>query len=181
MITKELTIGSNGNVGVTTETEWYAFVVRPRNEKFVGKQLQQMGHNFFIPLIEEAKIYTRKVRKVQKTIIPGYVFVKVAANMIVPILMIEGVYSVVKFAGKPAVVKQREIDLLHLMTGADLDVQLLKDDFELGDQVRIVQGHLNGVVGRLIKKERKNRVVIELISVNIALVIEVPIGTIIKI
>lgn len=181
MITKELTIGDCNASDTKGEEHWFAFVVRPRSEKFVAKLLQQMGYTHFVPLVEDVKIYSRKIRKVQKTIIPGYVFVKISPMSIVPVLMIEGVYNVIKFEGKPAVVKQREIELLQLMTGGDFSIELVKERPELGDTVRIVQGRLNGVVGKLIKKERKNRIIIEMSSVDISLAISVPVESVIKI
>ena len=66
------------------------------------------------------------------------------------------------FSGKPAIIPDRQIHVLKIITGADLEVECLPDTFLPGLRVSVNSGPLKGITGELVKISNKKRVIIRI-------------------
>ncbi len=70
------------------------------------------------------------------------------------------------FDGKPAVVRDEEIDTLKRVMDADLEVECLPDDLQPGTQVRIIQGPLTGIEGEFVEYMGKQKVALRIEAIR---------------
>jgi transcription antitermination factor NusG len=70
------------------------------------------------------------------------------------------------FDGKPAVVRDEEIETLKRVMDADLEVECLPDDLQPGTRVRIIQGPLTGVEGELVHHVGRQKVALRIEAIR---------------
>jgi transcription antitermination factor NusG len=70
------------------------------------------------------------------------------------------------FDGKPAVVRDEEIETLKRVMDAELEVECLPDDLQPGTRVRIVEGPLTGVEGELVQHVGKQKVALRIEAIR---------------
>jgi transcription antitermination factor NusG len=90
------------------------------------------------------------------------------------------VLGFVKFANELATVSEAEIELLRRITGVQSEVEIVPMEYEVGEEVEIASGNLAGMVGILVVVKQKNKVLIELKSINLGLLLEVDINNLLK-
>ncbi len=163
------------------EKNWYAAIVRPRSEKLVIKLLSQKGIECYVPLIERIRRYASRIRKTQIPLLPGYVFVHIQRNLVIRVIETDHVYKIITFEGKPAVISPAEIEFLRIVSGEEFQAEKTEENLELGDAVILMSGQLTGMKGRLVEKEGKERVRIELDTIGVALIMSVPLNILKKI
>ena len=83
---------------------------------------------------------------------PGYCFARFDPSDTLPILKCTGVVSIVSVEGKPAPIKDYELDSIRLLLGTELQYDPCPMIQE-GMMVEVVHGPLRGVVGRLLRKD----------------------------
>jgi transcription antitermination factor NusG len=98
--------------------------------------------------------------------IPSYVFVHINHRLYYKVLETPGVVRYVFFDGKPAVVRDEEIDTLKRVMDADLEVECLPDDLQPGTQVRIIQGPLTGIEGEFVEYMGKQKVALRIEAIR---------------
>lgn len=162
------------------EKRWFAVRTRFKSEKVVLKQLLAKEIDAYLPLLQLVRRYHRKVKKVQLPLIPGYIFVRIVKSQYVPTLETQYVAGFVKFAHAVAAVSAGEIDLLKRITGFHQDVEVVALDFAMGEEVEIATGNLAGMIGKLVEVKQKNRVLIEIRSVNLGLLLEIDTQNLLK-
>ena len=164
----------------SSQKRWLAIRTRSKAEKVVLKQLQTKEIEAYLPLLHLVRRYTRKVRTVMLPLIPGYLFVHVAKEQFVKTIETEHVLGFVKFANELATVSEAEIELLRRITGVQSEVEIVPMEYEVGEEVEIASGNLAGMVGILVVVKQKNKVLIELKSINLGLLLEVDINNLLK-
>ena len=79
----------------------------------------------------------------------------------------------VKFANELIAISDEEIDLMKRITGENREVEVVSSDFGIGEEVEILVGNLAGTRGRLVEVKQKNKVLIEIKSLGLSLMIEI--------
>lgn len=130
--------------------DWYALYTHSRAEKKVKDRLDTMGVTNYLPLHRAPRTWSDRVKIIDKPLFPSYIFVHCCASELYPLLHVYGVYRIVLYCGKPAVISQREIDAI---------AQFLKlaDSRPLceGDEVEILIGAFKHVTGKIQKIKKK--------------------------
>jgi transcription antitermination factor NusG len=92
------------------------------------------------------------------------------------ILNTNGVVKFISFQGKTAQVDNREIDLVKRILGdISLQAETLENSvLEIGDEVEIIGGPLIGNKGRLLQLQGTQKVMLELSSMQQALLLTIP-------
>lgn len=133
---------------------WYALYTSPRAEKQVKDRLMMTGIDCWLPLHRCPRVWSDRVKMVDMPLYPSYVFVHCEESKLRDLLRIYGVARVVYYSGKPAVIRQQEIDavreFLELAAGKELLV---------GDEVEILCGAMKHVSGK-VKKIKKNHLLL---------------------
>lgn len=133
---------------------WYVIYTQPRNEKKVAERLLKMGINAYCPLVTQVRQWSDRKKKVQVPLINSYVFVQIAEKERENVFQINGVVRYLFWLGKPAVVKEDEIEALRESlkeTMASVEVTGIK----IGDSISIPSGPFHGKEG-VVKQIKKN-------------------------
>jgi len=140
---------------------WYASYTRSRYEKQVARELNQRGVESFLPLYEQIHHWSHDHRKVQLPLFPGYVFVHIPLRNRLCVLQIPGVVRLVSVKGEPAPIDDAEIETLRLALANSAHTEPCPY-IKLGQQVRIESGPLQGLCGKVLRKNHHLRVVISI-------------------
>jgi len=133
---------------------WYVIYTKPRNEKKVAERLQQIGVTVYCPMITMVKQWSDRKKKVQVPLLSSYVFVSLADKEREKVFEVSGVIRYLFWLGKPAVVRDEEIDALKeglKDTMASFEVKGIK----VGDLMPIPSGPFQGKEG-IIRQISKN-------------------------
>lgn len=96
--------------------------------------------------------WSDRKKKVEVPLFNSYIFVKVSRNEIHDVLKTPGIVTSITCNGAPAVLRETEYLAINkwLETGLPLEVESLHN-FELGDNVRIVEGPMKGAMGEVLE------------------------------
>ena len=146
------------------ERQWYAFYVKPRHEKKASERLSQQ-YEIWCPLKEERVQWSDRWKTVTKPYIPGYILARVTEKERLALLNDLSVFRTVCWKGKPAAIRQEEIDTVKQVIG-DPDVENVRlEQISPGDRVEVTGGEfatVNGVVAAV----KGNRAAIRLESLH---------------
>lgn len=113
-------------------------------------------------------------------LIPGYLFVKVSRKEYDLALQSNHIVTYVRFEGSAAVIPERQIDYLKLLLKQDnLNIEITREQLEPGQTIEVIAGPLIGLRGKLIKRNGKNTVAIELENIGHSALIEISVEDII--
>ena len=143
-------------------TKWYAIYTRPRWEKKVHQLLIQKGIDSFCPLNKVHRKWSDRVKLVEEPLFKSYVFVKVKEEQRTPVRMTDGVINFVYWDGKPAVIKEKEIESIRKFLDEYEDVHLVKLEIRDDQKVRITSGAFMDQEGKVIEiKNKSARILVE--------------------
>lgn len=154
-----------GNKELTIQlqtTLWYAVYTRSRFEKRLMELLAAKGIEAYVPMRKVMRQWSDRKRLVEEPIIRSYCFVRVGAKEYFEVLNTPGAVRYVWFSGKPAIIPERQIDILKVIAGSDLEVECLPDTFQPGVHVHVTAGPLKGLSGELVSISNKKRVIIRI-------------------
>jgi len=151
------------------EPKWFAVYTRFKSEKVVARLLDTKKITNYLPLQTVTRRYTRKIKVHEIPLISCYIFVKITKAEYVPVLETENVVTFLKFAKNLLSIPDREIEILRRVAGDGIEVEAEPNTFHEGDLVEIVGGKLTGLRGKLVEKQGKKQMVIELETIGYSL------------
>jgi transcription termination/antitermination protein NusG len=153
---------------------WFALWTRSRHEQVVREQLEQKQIEAFLPTVTRWSRWKDRKKKIDWPLFPGYCFARFdprAARL--PVLKCTGVVSIISFeGGEPAPIPEHEIVGIRQLVESDLAFDPCPMIRE-GMMVEVVHGPLKGVVGRLVRKNEKARLVLSVEMIGQAVSVEV--------
>mgnify|MGYP000387642648 CR=1 FL=1 len=159
----------------TEERHWFALYTRSRAEKKTCQALLDAGIEAFLPLSTKIKQWSDRKKKVQEPLIPSYVFVHSSEVLLVDSLKVQGVVGVLKHLGKPAIVKDHEIESLQILTDAQQEIKTISDySFKKGDPITVVLGPFTGLKAEYIRYQGDYRVLVNIASMNSFFSVNIP-------
>jgi transcriptional antiterminator NusG len=159
-----LTPDSDGN--------WFALWTRSRHEQVVREQLEQKRIEAFLPTVTRWSRWKDRKKKIDWPLFPGYCFARFDPRERLPVLKCTGVVSIISFEGEPAPIPEQEIDGIRRLVLSDLAYDPCPMIRE-GMMVEVSHGPLAGVVGRLVRKNDKARLVLSVDLIGQAVSVEV--------
>jgi transcription antitermination factor NusG len=162
------------------EYVWHAVYVKSRAEKKALSDLQAKDIEAFLPLQKKLRQWSDRKKWVDMPLIPGYLFVKVSRKEYDLALQSNHIVTYVRFEGSAAVIPERQIDYLKLLLKQDnLNIEITREQLEPGQTIEVIAGPLIGLRGKLIKRNGKNTVAIELENIGHSALIEISVEDII--
>lgn len=152
--------------------QWYALYTHARHEKYVAKQLEERGIDYFLPLYRTWHRWKDRRKQVELALFPSYVFVRICMAARLRVLSIAGVVHLVTFNGQPAALPEREIEALRNVLVKEIYAEP-HPYLTVGRKVRLCQGPLLGTEGVLVRWKDKLRVVISIEVLMRAVAVEV--------
>lgn len=147
---------------VNEDFKWFAVYTRSRYEKKLMDLLIAKDIEAYVPLRRSLRQWSDRRKWVEIPLIRSYCFVRVNFRNYYDVLNTPGAVRYVWFSGKPAVIPDRQIDLLKAITGHNIDVECLPDYFQPGVKVKINSGPLIGLTGELVSIASKKKVIIRI-------------------
>ena len=153
------------------QNNWYALYTKSRHEKKVIERLVSQGFHVFCPMVKSVRQWTDRKKKVTVPLIPSYIFIKLEEKDRTKVLSDSSVLNFVFWLGKPAVIKNTEIDRLKGLISKEVIQEVEIRHLNVGDKINIDKGFLkeNGAV---IKKTNKNHVYAELKELGMLVVVK---------
>ena len=131
---------------------WYAVYTKPRWEKKVAKLLDEKGVENYCPLNKVVKQWSDRKKVVMEPIFKSYVFVRVEDKEKFELKNISGILNFVYWLGKPAVVRDQDIDTIRKFLNEFGDVTVSEiDQFKVNAKVRVKQGIMMNYQGLLVE------------------------------
>ena len=152
--------------------KWYALQVRARREDSTAILLSGKGYQTFLPTFKTQKGWSGKFRDLTAPLFPGYVFCQFDVCNRLPILVTQNVLAIVGRGRTPVHVEDSEIAALHTMVHSGIQAEPVPY-LEVGQQVRIENGALNGIEGILISFKGSTRIVVSVSLLRRSVALEI--------
>lgn len=135
---------------------WYVLYTAPRAEKQVQGRIDALGVECWLPLHRTPRVWSDRVKVVEIPLFSSYVFVRCSDAELRDLIRVYGVSRIVYYNGKPAVVRQKEIDAIREFLERASEHVLCP-----GDEVEILCGAMKHVSGK-VRNIKKNHLVLYL-------------------
>ena len=125
-------------------------------------------------LLDALTIINRK-KKIEVPLIPNTIFVETDLKSLNQLYTIPGFHSILKFLGKPALVRQDEINNLKLLLQDNIEIE--KEDFQefkKGESVEVIHGPLQGIIATSIDEGRTHKLIVEIESMEQRFIVHIP-------
>jgi transcription antitermination factor NusG len=130
---------------------WYAVYTKPRWEKKVSTLFAEKGIGHYCPLNKVHKQWSDRVKLVEEPLFKSYVFVHITADEQAEVRLVNGVLNFVYWLGKPAVIKQVEIDRIKRFLNQHENVLVESLALKPNDNVVIRSGILMDKQARVLR------------------------------
>lgn len=161
---------------VSTELKpktWYALYTKPRWEKKVHELMLRRGVESYCPLNKVRRKWSDRYKMVEEPLFKSYLFVHVEERDKMELRYIDGVVNFVYWIGKPAVIREDDINRIKRFLNEHVDVQVMQlAEPKLGDKVVIRSGPFMEQSGTIMSTDKK-KVEVRLDSLNCKLVAQV--------
>ena len=157
---------------MTAQKKWYALYTKPRWEKKVHRLLADKKMESYCPLNKVRRKWSDRMKTVEEPLFKSYVFVRIAAEEQTQVRMTNGVVNFVYWQGRPAVVKDREIEVIRRFLNEFENVQAEPLNLEPESRVRIRQGIFMDKEAKVLRVQGNQvKVIIESIGYSLVAVI----------
>jgi transcription antitermination factor NusG len=131
------------------ERKWYALYTKPRNEKKVAERLSKQGYEMYCPLVKTLRQWSDRKKKVHVPMFPSYIFCRINEIERHQLLMDPGVLNFVFWLGKPAEVREEEIEAIRKISNHGDEIKVEANRLEKGQFVKIPEGPFRGLTGKV--------------------------------
>ena len=120
--------------------KWFAIYTKPRWEKKVNQLLTNKGVECYCPLNKVKRKWSDRTKTIDEPLFKSYVFVKVTEEERTKVRLTNGVVNFVYWNGKPAIVREKEIQTIKLFLDEHENVQVRPMDLTVQQRVLIISG-----------------------------------------
>jgi transcription antitermination factor NusG len=131
--------------------------------------LEERRIEAYCPLNRVRKKWSDRVKWVEEPLFKSYVFVNVVEEELTEIRLVNGVVNFVYWLGKPAVVKEKEIEVIRKFLNEYVDIRVEPVELKKDTKVTIRKGALMDKEAKVMKV-LNNRVQVVIESIGFALV-----------
>jgi transcription antitermination factor NusG len=160
-----------------SEKKWYAVYTRTRWEKKVAETLTKKKIENYCPLNKVKRQWADRKKIVEEPLFTSYVFVRASNIEQLPLLKTDGVINFVYWLGKPAVIRDNEIEMIQKFLNEHNNISLERSQVNVHDFIRVISGPLITHQGQVVAVN-KNTVKIVLPSLGFIMSAEVEISSI---
>lgn len=151
---------------------WLAIQVRPGWELRTAETLHASGYEEFVPLYEQKRQWSRRIRVVRVPLFTGYVFFRFQAQNRRPVVFIPGVVRFIGMGNSPTPIDPLEIESLKIANSAR--VTWGPHPFLTpGTMVEVQSGPLMGLKGHIVRFKNKNRLIISINLIQQSVFVEI--------
>jgi len=119
---------------------WYVVYTKPKWEKKVAEKLNEIGIECYCPLITQIKQWTDRKKKIEVPLFNSYVFVHLEDIDRNSVFQISGVVRYLFWLGKPAIVRDEEINIIKTSLSAPNLSDISVTSIQVGDRIKLESG-----------------------------------------
>lgn len=119
---------------------WYVVYTKPKWEKKVAEKLNEIGIECYCPLITQVKQWSDRKKKTEVPLFNSYVFVHLEDVTRNSVFQISGVVRYLFWLGKPAIVKDEEINIIKISLKAPNISDISVSSIQVGDRIKLETG-----------------------------------------
>jgi transcription antitermination factor NusG len=135
--------------------KWLAVYTRPRWEKKVNQLLEEKGVERYCPLNKVRRKWSDRIKVVEEPLFKSYVFVKVNDDDRTEVRMTPGVINFVYWQGKPAIIKEKEINAIKRFLDEYENVEVRPIEIKINQRVKINAGPMMEQEGKILHIKNK--------------------------
>ncbi len=135
--------------------KWLAIYTRPRWEKKVNQLLSEKGFESYCPLNKVRRKWSDRIKVVEEPLFKSYVFVKLSEKDRTEVRMTSGAVNFVYWNGKPAIIKEKEINAIKRFLNEYEYVEAHPVDVKVNERVMITNGTFMGQEGKVLELRHK--------------------------
>ncbi len=132
---------------MSNKKKWYVVYTKPRWEKKVAALLVEKGIENYCPLNRVNRKWSDRNKVINEPLFKGYLFVAPLGMHIWELKHISGIINFVYWLGKPAVVREEEINTIKKFLQEFEDVAVSEVKPKIHDEVEVKQGVLMNFKG----------------------------------
>ena len=144
------------------KSKWHVLYTKPRHEIKALERLVQNGFEVYCPMQTTLKQWSDRKKKVSEPLLPSYIFIKTTEKKRAIPLTDPSVLNYIFWLGKPAIVRESEIDTLKGIISKDKVQEFEVRKLKVGDEIDIIKGQIrekkatiNHISNNYIKAELK--------------------------
>ena len=119
---------------------WYVVYTKPKWEKKVAERLNEIGIHTYCPLITKVSQWSDRKKTITVPLFNSYIFVQVSEKDRNSIFQVTGAIRYLFWLGKPAVVKDSEIDSIKDWLAVPDFYEVLVENWKQGDKIILETG-----------------------------------------
>jgi len=156
-------------------TRWLVFYTMARAEKKCEERLLEQSVEVFVPKCQVIRQWKDRKKKVTVPLFPNYLFANVDEYDRLKVLQTNGIVRMITFNGQPAELTDEEIEQLRITQNApELLEALSRSRTPVGTPVRIEDGPMAGLKGKVVEQRGESYLVVEVHSIKQAVKVNVP-------
>lgn len=162
---------------VMSEVTWWVIKSKSKAEKKLAQLMNESGWEACCPTYTTVRQWSDRKKKVELPLISCVVFIKANDRPVQDIYQYPNVVSVLREYGKPAIVRDRELQNLLILCGQwedDLIAQENFDQYEPGDFVEVTTGKFQGLKGEMIKIQGRHKLFLSIESLKMSFSVVLP-------
>ena len=157
-----------------SEKKWYAVYTRMRWEKKVAELLTKKQIENYCPLNKVVRQWADRKKIVLEPLFTSYVFVRTTEANHIDLKKTDGVINMVYWLGKPAVIRDNEIDIIRSFLDDYRDINLEKTPVNINDLVRVISGPFMDYQGQVIAVKTKT---VKIVLPSLGFIMSAEVGT----
>ena len=150
---------------------WFVLRTKHHFEIKSSVALNLMGFQVYCPTYTQIKQYSDRKKKFIKPLLPSYIFIKIDEKNRDQVFCIPGIIKYLFWLGRPAIVTNKEIDIMKEYLSGVYDNISIKN-LNIGSQYHITSGLFKGNSGKIVQISNKN-LKLELKSIGISVSLKV--------
>jgi len=119
---------------------WYVVYTKPKWEKKVAERLNEIGVVTYCPSITKISQWSDRKKIVSVPLFNSYIFVQTAEKGRNKIFEVTGAIRYLFWLGKPAIVRDSEIEAIQNWLSAPNDFEVSIDKWQKGDKIILESG-----------------------------------------
>ncbi len=165
------------------EKKWFVIYTKPRWEKKINTALLKKEIDVWCPVQKVLKQWSDRKKLVEEPLFKSYLFVNIDyASERLKVLTTDGALNFVHYLGKPAIIRNEEIDMIKRYLNEEKAVIniISSEGFKQDTKVRINNGVFQDQEGTVLRTG-KRKVYVQLKSLSQVMVVEFPVSALVAV
>lgn len=159
------------------QKNWYAIYTKPRNEKRVAELLSKQGIANYLPLLNSVRQWSDRKKIIEVPLFSSYIFVHIDEKEYFTVIKVQGIVKFVSFEKKRVAIPVCQIEAIRKFIATGEEIITDEMNYTLGKRVRVTRGDMKGLQGVLVELLGKQRVKVEIESIQQSLFLRIPLGS----